>query len=150
MENQEKTYENFAVCFAQTIVAQDFTAAQQFLAPWLQNDISSTDLQTGFEKELWEMNLYWELEELIYPAQFSVSWNSSNLESLKEFRDWREPRPFSDELTVENFRKWMVIQFRPDKTDERTEMDAWFDFWFVVAEINDELKIGYFEFEDAD
>ena len=148
-ENPEN-YQQFAAAFAQTIVSQNFSAAQQFLAPWLQKKISSEDLQAEFAAKLWEMNEVWEIKELIYPADFSVSWNISNLESLKEDKGWREPRKFSDELTDENFRQWMVIQFLPDEADERIEFDAWFDFWFAVCEINGELKIGYFEFSEAD
>lgn len=150
MDKQQKLYESFAADFAKKVVAQDFTAAHQFLAPWLQKEMSPDDLRTKFEAELWEMNGYWEIEELIYPADFSVSWNSSTLESLKEPMSWRETRKFSDELTDKNFRQWMVIEFLPDEDDARIEFDGWFDFWLVVAEINGELKIGYFEFEDVD
>ena len=149
-EQNQPFYLTLAEDFAKSIVAQDFTAAHQFLASWLQAEMSPDDLKAAIEERLWEMNGHWELEELIYPADFMVSWNSSTLDSLKEVRDWREPRQFSDELTTENFRQWMVIQFMPDENDERTEIDAWFDFWFVVAEVNGELKIGFFEFEDPD
>lgn len=96
------------------------------------------------------MNEVWEIEELIYPADFTISRNSSTLKSLKEPMSWCEPRNFSDELTDEDFRQWMVIQFLPDEDDARTEMDAWFDFWLAVAEVKGELEIGFFEFEDPD
>jgi hypothetical protein len=150
MENQQKNYENFASRFAKTIVAGDFTTAHQYLAPWLQAEMSSAELKAAIEERLLDMNGYWELEELIYPAEFSVDGNGSTIESLKETMSWREPRRFSDELTRENFRQWMVIQFMPDENDERIEFDAWFDLWFVVAEVDEELKIGFFEFEDPD
>jgi hypothetical protein len=145
-----ETYQAFAAEFASQIVAQDLNSAHQFLAPWLQKEISPDELKAAFEKELWRMNGYWDIEELIYPAGFSIGYNTCSLASLKEDEDWREPRKFSTELTDENFRKWMVLQFLPAEDDPRTEMDGWFDFWFVVAEVNSELKIGFFEFEDVD
>jgi hypothetical protein len=150
MDNQQKLYESFATDFAAKIVTQDFSAAHQFLAPWLQAEISPGDLKAAIDHRLWEMNEVWEIEELIYPAEFSVSWNSSTFQSLKEPMSWREPRNFSDELNDENFRQWMIIQFLPDDNDERVELDAWFDFWFVLIEFEGKLKIGFFEFEDPD
>lgn len=149
-KNMKKEYEELASNFAKAIIAQDFDSAHRHFASWLQKEVSPEDLQNIFEKWLWEMNEVWEIEELIYPADFSVDGNSSSLESLKAESDWREPRKFSDELTDENFRQWMVIEFLPDETDERVELDAWVDLWMTVAEENGEPKIGYFELEDVD
>jgi len=150
VKNLRELYHAFASDFARTILTLDFISAHQYLAPWLQKEISADDLQAKFEARLWEMNEIWGIEQLIYPADFSVDFNPCNLMDLKKIYDWRESRNFSDELTDENFRQWMVIQFMPDENDERIELDAWFDFWFVVAEVTNELKIGFFEFEDPD
>lgn len=147
---RQEHYESFANNFAKTIITQNFTAAYQMLAPWLQTEMPQDDLRAEFENELLTMNDYWDIEELIYPADFKVSSNSSSLADLQAERNWREPRKFSDELTNENFRQWMVIQFLPDEDDERIEFDGWFDFWMVVAEISGQLKIGYFEFAEVD
>ena len=136
--------------FARQVSAEDFVSAHRCLAPWLQAEISPAGLRQAFENELREMNGYWDLDELIFPAAYSVSWNSSTLESLKEPMSWREPRKMSERITSENFRRWMVIEFLPDENDERIEFDGWFDFWCVVVEVGDELKIGFFEFEDVD
>jgi hypothetical protein len=140
----------FAAEFARQIIAEDFVSAHRFLTPWLQAEISPARLREAFENELREMNGYWDLDELIFPANYSVSWNSSTLDSLKEPMSWREPRSLSDMITRENFRRWMVIEFLPDENDERVEFDGWFDFWCVIVEADGELKIGFFEFEDVD
>jgi hypothetical protein len=34
--------------------------------------------------------------------------------------------------------------------DAELDVDAWFDFWMALVEIEGEYKIGYFEFEDPD
>ncbi len=150
MSPLKENYNNFAADFARTIITQDFAAAHQFLAPWLQLEMSTSDLQAKFEKELWSMNEVWEIDELIYPVDFSIDSNPSSLASLKAERDWSDSRNFSLQLSDENFRQWMVIEFLPDENDPRTEMDGWFDFWMAVVEIENNLKIGYFEFLDVD
>ena len=146
----KEEYEKFAAGFAQTIVDEDFDAAHKYFAPWLQNEISAADFRGTIEDWLREMNDVWEIDELIFPDEFAVSSNSSSLESLKEKESWRAPRNISDEVTAENFRQWMVIEFMPDEEDERVELDGWFDFWFALVETGGQLRIGYFEILDVD
>jgi hypothetical protein len=146
----KKEYEEFAARFAGTIVDEDFAAAHKLFAPWLQAEVSAADFRALVENRLLEMNEIWEIEELIFPAEFSVSHNGSSLESLREESGWRAPRKISDEITGENFRQWMVIQFMPDERDERVELDGWFDFWFILVETGGELCIGFFELADVD
>lgn len=147
-ENME-IYRQFAADFADTIIAQNFNAAQNFFAPWLQTEVSSDDFRADLENELWAANAAWEIEELIYPEKFTISSNSSSVADLKQYESPNPPK-LSDEMTDENFRQWMVIQFLPDEDDERIEFDAWFDFWLAIVEINGELKIGYYEFTEPD
>lgn len=146
----KEEFEKLASNFAKAIIAEDFDSAHAHFASWLKEEVSPEDLQSAIEAWLLEINKVWGIEELIYPADFSIGGNSSLLKSLKENYDWREPRKFSPELTDENFRQWMFIQFLPDENDERVDLDAWLDFWMAVAEENSELKIGYFELEDVD
>ena len=143
-------YKEFAIKFAKTICEKDFAAAHNFLAPWIQNEISPNDLRVAIEKWLLEMNEIWGIEELIFPAEFEIDGNSSDLSGLKEERDWREPRNISDKITDENFRQWMVIEFLPNENDSRIELDGWFDFWFILVETDGELRIGFFELADVD
>ena len=143
-------YKEFAIKFAKTICEKDFAAAHNFLAPWIQNEMSPEDLRGAIEKWLLEMNEVWGIEELIFPAEFEIDGNSSDLSGLKEERDWREPRKISAEITDRNFRQWMMIEFLPDENDSRVELDGWFDFWFILVETNGELRIGFFELADVD
>ena len=146
----KEEYKEFAEKFAQAIVDEDFAEAHTFFAPWLQAEVSPGDFRTRVEKWLWEMNEIWEIDELIFPDTFEIDGNSSDLASLKEDHGWREPRKISPEVTDENFRQWMVIQFMPDERDERVELDGWFDFWFILVEIGGALAIGFYELADVD
>ena len=146
----KEEYREFAAQFAQTIVDEDFQRAHAYFAPWLQKEISPDGFRASVEKWLWEINEVWEIEELIFPDEFSVSHNSSTLESLKQSMSWREPRRISRQITDENFRQWMVIHFMPDEADERVELDGWFDFWFILVEAGGELCVGFFELADVD
>ena len=143
-------YTEFAEKFARTIVEEDFEAAHALFAPWLRAEISPAGFRAEIEKWLREMNEIWEIDELIFPDDFSVSHNSSTLESLKADPGWRAPRRISESVTDENFRGWMVIHFMPDEADERVELDGWFDFWFILVETGGELRIGFFELADVD
>lgn len=146
----KEEYKEFAAEFAQTIIREDFAAAHKFLAPWLQNEMSEVDFRRVFEKWLLEINEIWEIEELIFPDEFEISHNISSLEFLREKESWRKPRNISNEVTDENFRQWMVIQFLPDENDSRVELDGWFDFWFILVETGGEFRIGFFELADVD
>jgi hypothetical protein len=135
-----QTFSDFASDFANCVVSQEWHEAFQYLAPWLQKKMSPDDLRLAIEERLFEINHYWNIENLIYPSSYSVDYNPCSLAQLKEPMSWRKPRQFDNELTEENFRKWMVIQFLPDENDPRTEMDAWFDFWLVIADVKPENR----------
>lgn len=149
-EKMKEEYKEFADKFARTITREDFDAAHKAFAPWLQTEIPAAEFRAAVEKWLWEINEIWEIEELIFPDEFTVSHNSCSLEDLKEDPGWRAPRKIPGEVTAENFRQWMVIQFMPDEADERVELDGWFDFWFILVETGGELRIGFFEIQDVD
>jgi len=145
-----KEYAEFAARFAASIVGADFAAAHGFFAPWLRAEVSADELRAEIETRLREMNEIWEIDELIFPAEFRVDGNSSTLASLKENHGWRAPRRISPKVTDENFRQWMSIEFLPDERDERVELDGWFDFWFILVETEGNLRIGFYELEDVD
>ena len=55
----KKEYEEFAARFAGAIVAEDFEAAHNFFASWLQTEVSAADFRALVEKWLREMNEIW-------------------------------------------------------------------------------------------
>lgn len=153
----DPAYRKFAQEFAKKINAEDFEAAHLFFAPWLRSEITPDGLREMVESELRETADAAGLEELIYPKNFQIDSNSCTIDDLREIkkREYaygrRARRPISDEITNENFRQWMVIQFTPaEGEDAELDVDAWFDFWIAIVDVDGEYKIGYFEFEDPD
>lgn len=149
----EEDYRQFADTFAQNIVRQDYSAAHEMLAPWLQPEITPERLRQFVETELKEVGEGFDIEEIIYPKTYEVSGNSSSVADLLEERSYITSRRSSEslppEITEENFRKWLVIQFMP-APEEELELDAWLDWWMALVELDGEYCIGYFEIEDPD
>jgi hypothetical protein len=131
---------NAAAGFAEQIIKCDYSAARDFLAPWLRESISEDNLKSITQAAS---------QELPPPGAFSLDGNSSMLEDLV-VDDYDPPtKPLSPQITTENFRKWMVIQFAPDPELE-TGYDACFDLWVAMVELNGVTKIGYLETTGAD
>jgi len=149
----EESYKQFAEAFAHSIVRLDYSAAHKMLAPWLQSEITPERLRQFVETELKEVAEGFDLEEIIYPKAYNVDGNSCSLNDLRKPRTYvtsrRSNESLPPEITEENFRKWMVIQFTPAPEDE-LEVDAWFDWWMMLVEVGSEYRIGYFEIEDPD
>jgi hypothetical protein len=167
----EEMYQQFADRFAKAVIARDYRAAHSMLADWLQPTVSAAKLQEMIEKEIQEVCEANEIEEMVYPDDWTVDGNSSTLESLREERSYISARnsawlgerkgdfssnddigkPIAVEFTSEQFRKWLCIQFMPNP-DAREDLgiDAFLDFWMALAEVEGEYKIGYFELEDPD
>ena len=149
----EESYRQFADAFAHSIIRLDYSAPHKMLAPWLQPVITPERLREFVETELQEVAAGFGLEDIIYPKAYQVDGNSCSLRDLREPRSYvtsrRSHESLPPEVTEENFRKWMVIQFTPAPEDE-LEVDAWFDWWMMLVEVDGELRIGYFELEDPD
>lgn len=167
----EEAYKQFANAFARVVVAKDYHTAHAMLADWLQRMITPTMLQEMIETEIRETCEAAGLKELVYPDDWQVDGNSSTLEDLKQLRSYTSARnsgwlgepkanfsidddlvkPIADEFSAVHFRQWLCIQFMPNpEAQGDLEIDAFFDFWMAVAEVNGEYKIGYFELEDPD
>jgi hypothetical protein len=151
----DPSYRKFAEEFAAKINTGDFRSAHLRLAPWLRVEITPEVLRREVEAELRETASAAGLEELIYPESFEIDSNSCTIDELRDLktREYaygrRVRRAIRDEITAENFRQWMVIQFMPAE-DAELDVDAWFDLWMAVVDVDGEYKIGYFEFEDPD
>ena len=136
----EKAYEEFAGQFAQRIVRKEYESARELLAPWLHDTVSAVQLEEMVRENC---------KELPAPAEFDVDSNSCGLEDLTVDPHSPPTRPLPGEITPQNYRQWMVIQFKPAEDDE-TGYDACFDLWMALVEVNGALKIGYLEAAGAD
>ena len=140
-------HQQFGEDLAAAIIARDYEAAHAMLAPWLGRDMTAAGFREVVEDRLREMMQYAGCDELTYPVGVLVDGNSCTVDDLRKLDSWRPPRQIPAELSSENFRKWMCLQFL---ADEGVDIDAWFDFWMAVAEVDGELRVGYFELEDPD
>lgn len=167
----EEAHKQFADTFAKAVVAKDYQTAHAMFADWLQKTVSAAKLQEMIEKEIQEVCEANEIEEMVYPEDWTVDGNSSTLEDLREERSYTYARnsawlgerkanfsihgdlrkPIADQFTSARFCKWLCIQFMPNpEAQEVLGIDAFLDFWMAIAEVNGEYKIGYFELEDPD
>ena len=132
---------------ARAVIARDYEAACGLFASWLRETTPPERFRELVEERLGEMMQYAGCEELTYPVDFEVDGNSSTIDQLREHRSYAPDRPIPGEITGENFRKWLCIQFL---AGDDVDIDAWFDFWAIVVEENGRLALGYFELEEPD
>lgn len=147
----EESYRQFAQAFATRIVESDFVAAHQMLAPWLIPAVTAQDLQALVQRKIEEVAEANDLEGELHPGSYDIDWNSSTLEDLKRQPSYREPRQIPEEINEENYRQWMVIQFRPGQREQdELGIDVWLDWWMMLVDVKGEPRIGFFEIEDPD
>lgn len=142
-------YREFAAGFARAVIAKDFTSAHRMLAAWLRPSVTAEGLARLIEEKVAEIAEANELEGELHPGSYEIDWNISSLQDLRGMPSYAEPRTIPAEVTEENYRQWMVIQFQP-KEDEDLDIDAYLDFWIIVVEEGGEHKIGYYEIEYPD
>ncbi len=142
----KKEYKTFARQFAASIIARDYLSAHSMFAPWLQREVSPSKLQEMIEAYLRELAEVWERDEMVYPADCRIDSNPCSLQYLRsDFTAGDMSVP--DEVTDENFRQWLCIEFLPDADEE---FDACFDFWMGLVEIDGQHRVGFFDIADAD
>lgn len=145
----KKSYRDFAEQFAEAIIAKDYAAAHRMLAPWLGRSITPARLAEMIEAEVKETADVNELDGDLHPRSYEIDSNICTLEDLKSPRSYAEDRSIPPEVTDNNFRQWMVIQFQPSE-EEELDIDAYVDWWMILVEEDGEYKIGHFEMEDPD
>lgn len=140
---------DFVKNFAQQIIHRDFVPAHHFLAPWLKETISPDTLQTEIDLEIQAtLEACGEREEC-QPQAFEIDWNSSLLASLRADRSFAPNRSIDEQITNDNFKHWICIQFQPTQ-DQPWELDAFFDLWLIIVALDTGLAIGYYEILEPD
>jgi hypothetical protein len=144
-----------ASVFAQAVVDGNYEAARTQLAPWLQREISTDTLQRILTREL---------VDGVPATDFNTSGNTTTLEDLREsyteyfeddrsrtfstvdaFGEYGQPSIYvADEITPENYRQWMSIEFTPDE-DNEAGLDYCLRLWLIVVKIDGTMKIGHLE-----
>lgn len=136
----EDSFKELGGRFARSVIDQDFPSACACLAPWLEKDFSPARLKAILEPRY---------EGMPAPAEFSVDGNSCTLADLEPTDFGAPSQALPSEINDANYRKWMVIEFKPNP-EEETGFDACLDLWMAVVEVGGAMKIGYFEPADPD
>ena len=134
---------NDALCnaLAKCIVERDFPGAHALLAPWYRSRLSVGDIERMVDEAS---------EGLTHPPH---GWSVD--QAVVELGDLRGPDAYgppskglSKEITDDNFRGWLSIQFVPDPAVQE-EQNVCFDLWLATIEHRGDFQIGYLEAAEA-
>lgn len=122
-----------ALCeaLAKRVVERDFTGAHGLLAPWLRERMSPADIERMVD----------EAGKGQAPA---AAWTLD--EGFLEVEDLGDA---SGEITGENYRGWLCIQFNPGQ-GVAAASNASFDLWLAAVEHDGDYRVGHLEPAEAD
>ncbi|MBX9689993.1 MAG: hypothetical protein K2X27_25000, partial [Candidatus Obscuribacterales bacterium] len=87
-------------------------------------------------------------KSVVPPKSFDTDSNSCSFEDIKD-SEFRGALNAKEEVLAKinpaDFIQWMCIQFAPDPNDQSTNLDACYDFWFMVVAEKGAEKIAFFE-----
>ena len=122
----EQKCEALCDALAKRVVERNFGGAHALLAPWLKQKMTPDDLERmvdsaaggGAAAEQWTLDEgFLEVGDLVASAR---------------------------EITDENYRGWLCIQFEPGAHD-RAARDAAFDLWLAAVEVEGDYRVGLLE-----
>ena len=131
-----------ALCdsMAKCIADRDFNGAHSLLAPWSRATTSADEIQRMVDDAG---------EGLLPPREWSLD------EGMLELDDLRKPDPLGPpskglpkEVSAQNYRGWLCIQFRPKPTDGE-DQNICFDVWLAAVEHDGIYRVGYIEAWEA-
>jgi hypothetical protein len=151
----ENRVEKVAADFARAIIDDNFKAAHNLLAPWLQMQVTAKKLQNIFKKQF--------IDD-VAPADFAISGNNAQLNELrehyqeyhgddvpktlataKEFGAWGPPSiHIADEITADNFRQWLSLEFTPE-AEHASGLDYCLRLWLIVVDVDGVMTVGHLE-----
>jgi hypothetical protein len=132
----DRNCESLCETLAKHIVARDFDKAHALLAPWLRAAIKPSDIRTMIQEAG---------EGLPAPAAWTLDEGLAEFEDLRKANEYGPPsEPVSNEITAQNYKGWLCIQFTPGEA-EGDEPNACFDLWLAVVEIGGVHCVGYLE-----
>jgi hypothetical protein len=153
--SDDRKVEKLTSDLARALIEDDYDAAHAFLAPWLQRQVTATQLRSIVKKEF--------LADLP-PIDFVASGNDSTLAELREhyaeyhesdasrtlatvesFGDWGPPSIYvAAEITPANFRQWLSIDLTPDP-DNEFGLDFILRLWLIAVDVDGTMKVGHLE-----
>ena len=153
--SDDRQVEKLASDLAQALIEDDYDAAHGLLAPWLQRQVTATQLRSIVKKEFFAD---------LPAVDFVVSGNDSSLAELREhyaechesdaartlataesFGEWGPPSiHIADEITPANFRQWLSIDLTPDP-DNEFGLDFILRLWLIAVDVDGTMKVGHLE-----
>ena len=130
-----------AMCdaLARHIVDRRFEDAHRLLSPWLRDTMTADDLQRMIDAAN---------EGLPAPRAWTIDEGFLGVDDLREADPYGPPsEPVSPNVTAENFRGWLCIQFKPEPSGD--DANVCFDLWLAAVEERGICLAGYVEAAEA-
>jgi hypothetical protein len=123
----EQKCEALCDALAKRVVEKNYAGAHALFAPWLQTAMSPSDLEAL-------------VSEASEGAPTARAW------TLDEGFLGVEDLGASGQITDENYRGWLCIQFNPGEAAGNGS----FDLWLAVVEYEGDYRVGLLEAAEAD
>ena len=145
----EEDIRNFGLELGRLLLALNWPAAHQMLAPWMQQSFTPDGVRAFFEDEyrsLLEENGIEGMQYPEYPEPDVGGNNFMNATALREPISFQgnKVREVAPEVTDENVRYWLKLQLQcSDEQMEKLGFDFFAETWMAVVETPDGLRVGY-------
>jgi hypothetical protein len=117
------------------VVDRDFEGLRDLCVPWLKDRVSAIGLARMID----------DAAGLPAAKTWTVDKSPVDLASLRKPDGCGPPTSaFDAEITDDNYRGWICVQFQPDPGNEEG-FNVCFDLWFAAVEDDGECRIGYIE-----
>jgi len=140
---------SFGENLARSILARDWVAVHELLAPWLRATMSADLVRAFFEDEYRSTLQANGVEELRYPEYPEPSVDGNNFMNASKLREpidfmGGKVRAVSPEVTDENMRYWMKLQLQcSDEQMEKLNFDTFCETWIAIVTTPVGLRVGY-------
>jgi len=127
----EQKCEALCEALAKRVMERNFGGVHALLAPWLQDRMSPTDIERM-------------VDEAAAGGAPARAWSLD--EGFLEVGDLGDA---AREITDENYRGWLCIQFNPGEA-AGSKANASFDLWLAAVEQDGDYRVGHLEPAEAD
>ena len=145
----EENVRSFGEELGRRVLARDWQAVHQMLAPWMQQSLTTDDVRAFFEDEYRRTLDENGVEGMHYPEYPDPGVDGNNFMNATALREpisfqGNKVRALAPEVTDENIRYWLELQLLcSDDQMERLGFDFFSETWMAVVEIRDGLRVGY-------
>ncbi|HEY7683686.1 MAG TPA: hypothetical protein VH879_13660 [Gemmatimonadales bacterium] len=127
--------------FAAALARGDYAAAHTTLAPWLTTEWTVERLSQELRQSASEIAAGFDLEEAPPPGAYDVG---SNPMSYAEVRNLGDAERVPEEITAENFLRWVPIQIQTEEEDGYlTNIEYVLSLYTVAVSFDGAERIGY-------